>query len=121
LRFARANDPRSAVTTETTSVTVRLLAIAAAAERIKAKSFTIDGEAVVLGRDFVDDDNVPNLDDPKVQPTITADNLVASRADGATFMMKESKPGNAMDLRVAALLARHAVKIWVFTSVSLVA
>jgi ATP-dependent DNA ligase len=29
----------------------RLLAIAAAAERIKAKSFTIDGEAVVLGPD----------------------------------------------------------------------
>ena len=33
--------------------TVRLTAIAAAAERIKAKSFTIDGEAVVLGRDGV--------------------------------------------------------------------
>jgi ATP-dependent DNA ligase len=31
--------------------TVRLAAISAAAERIKAKSFTIDGEAVVLGRD----------------------------------------------------------------------
>jgi bifunctional non-homologous end joining protein LigD len=31
--------------------TVRLAAIAAAAERIKAKSFTIDGEAVVLGPD----------------------------------------------------------------------
>jgi bifunctional non-homologous end joining protein LigD len=31
--------------------TVRLSAIAAAAERIKAKSFTIDGEAVVLGSD----------------------------------------------------------------------
>jgi bifunctional non-homologous end joining protein LigD len=31
--------------------TVRLSAIAAAAERIKAKSFTIDGEAVVLGPD----------------------------------------------------------------------
>jgi bifunctional non-homologous end joining protein LigD len=31
--------------------TVRLPAIAAAAERIKAKSFTIDGEAVVLGPD----------------------------------------------------------------------
>jgi bifunctional non-homologous end joining protein LigD len=31
--------------------TVRLGAIAAAAERIKAKSFTIDGEAVVLGPD----------------------------------------------------------------------
>jgi bifunctional non-homologous end joining protein LigD len=30
---------------------VRLSAIAAAAERIKAKSFTIDGEAVVLGSD----------------------------------------------------------------------
>jgi ATP-dependent DNA ligase len=30
---------------------VRLSAIAAAAERIKAKSFTIDGEAVVLGPD----------------------------------------------------------------------
>jgi ATP-dependent DNA ligase len=30
-------------------LTVRLSAIAAAAERIKAKSFTIDGEAVVLG------------------------------------------------------------------------
>jgi bifunctional non-homologous end joining protein LigD len=29
--------------------TARLSAIAAAAERIKAKSFTIDGEAVVLG------------------------------------------------------------------------
>jgi bifunctional non-homologous end joining protein LigD len=29
--------------------TVRLVAIAAAAGRIKAKSFTIDGEAVVLG------------------------------------------------------------------------
>ena len=29
--------------------TVRLAAIAAAAERVKAKSFTIDGEAVVLG------------------------------------------------------------------------
>jgi ATP-dependent DNA ligase len=29
--------------------TVRLPAIAAAAQRIKAKSFTIDGEAVVLG------------------------------------------------------------------------
>jgi len=32
-------------------LTVRLTAIAAAAERIKAKSFTIDGEAVVLGPD----------------------------------------------------------------------
>jgi ATP-dependent DNA ligase len=31
--------------------TVRLPAIAAAAQRIKAKSFTIDGEAVVLGPD----------------------------------------------------------------------
>jgi bifunctional non-homologous end joining protein LigD len=31
--------------------TVRLASIAAAAERIKAKSFTIDGEAVVLGPD----------------------------------------------------------------------
>jgi bifunctional non-homologous end joining protein LigD len=31
--------------------TVRLAAIAAAAERVKAKSFTIDGEAVVLGPD----------------------------------------------------------------------
>jgi DNA ligase-1 len=31
--------------------TVRLSAIADAAERIKAKSFTIDGEAVVLGPD----------------------------------------------------------------------
>jgi bifunctional non-homologous end joining protein LigD len=31
--------------------TVRLAAIAAAAEQIKAKSFTIDGEAVVLGPD----------------------------------------------------------------------
>src|SRR6516165_8248022 len=31
--------------------TARLPAIAAAAERIKAKSFTIDGEAVVLGPD----------------------------------------------------------------------
>ena len=31
--------------------TVRLAAIAAAAQRIKAKSFTIDGEAVVLGPD----------------------------------------------------------------------
>jgi ATP-dependent DNA ligase len=31
--------------------TLRLAAIAAAAERIKAKSFTIDGEAVVLGPD----------------------------------------------------------------------
>jgi ATP-dependent DNA ligase len=31
--------------------TVRLAAIAAAAEEIKAKSFTIDGEAVVLGPD----------------------------------------------------------------------
>jgi bifunctional non-homologous end joining protein LigD len=31
--------------------TVRLTAIATAAESIKAKSFTIDGEAVVLGRD----------------------------------------------------------------------
>jgi ATP-dependent DNA ligase len=31
--------------------TVRLAAIAVAAERIKAKSFTIDGEAVVLGPD----------------------------------------------------------------------
>jgi bifunctional non-homologous end joining protein LigD len=31
--------------------TVRLAAIATAAERIKAKSFTIDGEAVVLGPD----------------------------------------------------------------------
>jgi bifunctional non-homologous end joining protein LigD len=30
---------------------VRLAAIAAAAEQIKAKSFTIDGEAVVLGPD----------------------------------------------------------------------
>jgi hypothetical protein len=30
--------------------TVRLASIAAAAEMIKAKSFTIDGEAVVLGR-----------------------------------------------------------------------
>ena len=32
-------------------LTVRLSAIAAAAGRIKAKSFTIDGEAVVLGPD----------------------------------------------------------------------
>jgi bifunctional non-homologous end joining protein LigD len=31
--------------------TVRLAGIAAAAERIKAKSFTIDGEAIVLGPD----------------------------------------------------------------------
>jgi bifunctional non-homologous end joining protein LigD len=31
--------------------TVRLAAIAAAAELIKARSFTIDGEAVVVGRD----------------------------------------------------------------------
>jgi ATP-dependent DNA ligase len=31
--------------------TVRLAVIAAAAEQIKAKSFTIDGEAVVLGPD----------------------------------------------------------------------
>jgi bifunctional non-homologous end joining protein LigD len=31
--------------------TARLVAIAAAAELIKAKSFTIDGEAVVLGPD----------------------------------------------------------------------
>jgi DNA ligase 1 len=31
--------------------TVRLAAIAAAAKQIKAKSFTIDGEAVVLGPD----------------------------------------------------------------------
>ena len=31
--------------------TVRLATIAAAAERIKAKSFSIDGEAVVLGPD----------------------------------------------------------------------
>jgi ATP-dependent DNA ligase len=29
--------------------TARLLAIATAAQQIKAKSFTIDGEAVVLG------------------------------------------------------------------------
>jgi ATP-dependent DNA ligase len=28
---------------------MRLLAIAAATERIRAKSFTVDGEAVVLG------------------------------------------------------------------------
>jgi bifunctional non-homologous end joining protein LigD len=33
--------------------TTRLPAIAAAAERIKAKSFTIDGEAVVLGPDVL--------------------------------------------------------------------
>ena len=32
-------------------LTVRLPAIAAAAGQIKAKSFTIDGEAVALGRD----------------------------------------------------------------------
>src|SRR5215470_2620664 len=32
-------------------LTARLSGIAAAAERIKAKSFTIDGEAVVLGPD----------------------------------------------------------------------
>jgi bifunctional non-homologous end joining protein LigD len=32
-------------------LTVRLAAIAAAARRIKARSFTIDGEAVVLGPD----------------------------------------------------------------------
>jgi ATP-dependent DNA ligase len=32
-------------------LTVRLAAIAAAAEQIKAKSFTIDGEAVVFGPD----------------------------------------------------------------------
>src|SRR5215467_14555351 len=31
--------------------TARLPAIAAAAERVKAKSFTLDGEAVVLGPD----------------------------------------------------------------------
>jgi ATP-dependent DNA ligase len=31
--------------------TARLVAIASAAESIKAKSFTIDGEAVVLGPD----------------------------------------------------------------------
>ena len=39
------------------SWTARLPAIAAAAERIKAKSFTIDGEAVVLGSDGADDDS----------------------------------------------------------------
>jgi hypothetical protein len=32
---------------------MRLLAIAAATERIRAKSFTVDGEAVVLGRRLV--------------------------------------------------------------------
>ena len=49
---------------------------------------------------------MPNLDDPKVQPTITADNLVAlaGRLEARAFMMKESQRGNAMDPRVAALL-----------------
>lgn len=69
-----------------------------------------------------DDDNVPNLDEPKVQPTVTAKNLVAlaGRLEARAKMIADSEPGNAMDLRLAAMLARHAVKVsWVITSVSL--
>jgi bifunctional non-homologous end joining protein LigD len=51
--------------------TVRLPAIAAAAERIKAKSFTIDGEAVVLGPDGLSrfDELVVGM--PRVLPSST--------------------------------------------------
>src|SRR2546426_4890856 len=46
--------------------TARLPAIAAAAARIKAKSFTIDGEAVVLGPD-----GLSRFDDLRRSPHIT--------------------------------------------------
>jgi hypothetical protein len=72
----------------------------------------------------VDDDRSPNLDNPKVEPVVTADNLVAlaGRLEARAKMIGDTQPGIAMDLRVAAKLCRHAVKVgWVFTSVSLVA
>jgi hypothetical protein len=55
-----------------------------------------------------------------VQPTITADNLVAlaGRLEARAKMLGESQPGNAMDLRVR--VARPACgESLVFTSVSL--
>jgi ATP-dependent DNA ligase len=52
--------------------TVRLAAIAAAAEQIRAKSFTIDGEAVVLGPDGLSlfDELRPSL--PSTSSSMTA-------------------------------------------------
>lgn len=68
-----------------------------------------------------DDDNIPNLNEPMVLPTITAPNLLAlaGRLEARAKMLAETEPGNATDLQIAARLARHACKIWVSTSVSL--
>jgi hypothetical protein len=68
----------------------------------------------------VDDDNEPMIE-PKVQPTVTAGNLLAlaARLEARAGMMTESQSGVAVDLQVAARLCRHAVKVWVTTSVSL--
>ncbi len=70
----------------------------------------------------VDDDNLTKIH-KDVPPIITAGNLIAlaGRLEARATMMGDSQPGNAADLRVAAKLCRHAVKVWVFTSVSLVA
>jgi hypothetical protein len=70
-----------------------------------------------------DDDNVPNLDGKDVPPTITAGNLIAlaGRLEARAGMLDEAQPGHAADMRIAAKLCRHAVKVWVVTSVSLVA
>lgn len=70
----------------------------------------------------VDDDNVPNFEESMVRPTVTTANLMAlaSRLEVRAEMLAEDQPGNAMDLRLAATLARHAVKVrWVLTSVAL--
>jgi hypothetical protein len=87
--------------------------------RLLARQTQLDVGALLT----IDDDNVPILNQKGVQPTITADKLIAlaGRLEARAMMMENSQPGNAADLRVAAMLARHAVKVWVFTSVSLVA
>ncbi len=70
----------------------------------------------------VDDDNIPKIE-KDVPPTITAGNLIAlaGRLEARAIMLDDAQPGHAADMRVAAKLCRHAVKVWVFTSVSLVA
>ncbi len=70
-----------------------------------------------------DDDNAPDLAAKDVPPIITAGNLIAlaGRLEARAIMLEDAQPGHAADMRVAAKLCRHAVKVWVFTSVSLVA
>jgi hypothetical protein len=70
----------------------------------------------------VDGDNVPKMDDPKVQPVISADNLVAvaGRAEVYARQIQEQQPARAADILILAKLARHAITVrWIYASVSL--